>query len=77
MDSRIWSIPQLLILPKIGRGKRARKFLFGGGHSQKDNESMDVALVKTHMDFRDKMETQRQIYADLKKEFFRFLSKYM
>ena len=47
------------------------------GHSQKDNESMDVALVKTHMDFRDKMETQRQIYADLKKEFFRFLSKYM
>ncbi len=47
------------------------------GHSQKDNESMDVALVKTHMDFRDKMETQRKIYADLKKEFFRFLSKYM
>ena len=47
------------------------------GHSQKGNVSMDVALVKVHLEFREKMETQRQIYADLKKEFFRFLSKYM
>jgi hypothetical protein len=38
---------------------------------------MDVAMVKTHLEYREKMETQRQIYADLKKEFFRFLSKYM
>jgi hypothetical protein len=47
------------------------------GHSQKGNVSMDVAMVKTHLEYREKMETQRQIYADLKKEFFRFLSKYM
>lgn len=47
------------------------------GHSQKGNESMDVALAKKHSEFRYQMETQRQIYADLKKEFFRFLTKYM
>ncbi len=47
------------------------------GHSKTGNESMDVSLVKTHMDFREKMETQRQIYGDLKKAFFRFLTKYM
>lgn len=47
------------------------------GHSKKGDESLDVALTKKHIEFREKMETQRQIYADLKKEFFRFLSKYM
>ncbi len=47
------------------------------GHSKTGNVSMDVAMVKKHLEFRNKMETQRQIYADLKKEFFRFLSKYM
>lgn len=46
-------------------------------HSQKGDESMDVVLVKKHSEFRYHMEAQRQIYADLKKEFFRFLSKYM
>jgi hypothetical protein len=40
-------------------------------------EALDITLVKKHAEFRNKMETQRQIYADLKKEFFRFLSKYM
>ena len=47
------------------------------GHSKKGDESMDVVLVKKHVEFRYQMEAQRQIYADLKKEFFRFLSKYM
>ncbi len=47
------------------------------GHSQTGKVSMDVAMVKIHLEFRNKMEDQRQIYADLKKEFFRFLSKYM
>jgi len=46
-------------------------------HSDEYHESMDVPMVKTHLKFREKMETQRQIYADLKKDFFRFLSKYM
>lgn len=47
------------------------------GHSQTGNESMDIALVKTHMNFREKIETQRQIYVDMKKNFLRFLTKYM
>lgn len=47
------------------------------GHSEANYESMDVAMVKNHLELRKKMETQRQIYADLKKEFFKFLSKYM
>ena len=40
-------------------------------------ESLDTALTKKHIEFRNQMETQRQIYADLKKDFFRFLSKTM
>lgn len=47
------------------------------GHSLIGNKSLDVALVKRHFEFREKMEKQRQIYTALKKEFFRFLSKYM
>lgn len=46
-------------------------------HSNKDHESLDVYLVKNHVSLRHKMESQRQIYADLKKDFFQFLSKYM
>ncbi|ARV15071.1 hypothetical protein [Polaribacter sp. SA4-12] len=46
-------------------------------YSEKSYDFMDIYMVKNHLEFRDKMETQRQIYADLKKEFFRFLSKYM
>ena len=42
-----------------------------------EHDMLDVVLVKKHLEFRHKMETQRQIYADLKKEFFSFLSKYM
>ena len=40
-------------------------------------DAIDVRLAEQHVEFRNKMETQRQIYADLKKEFFRFLEKYM
>lgn len=38
---------------------------------------LDTQLVKKHFEFRNKMETQRELYANLKKEFFRFLSKCM
>ena len=41
------------------------------------HNAMDIDLSKKHVEFRDKIETQRQIYADLKKDFFRFLTKYM
>ncbi|RKN80406.1 hypothetical protein D7Z94_18350 [Ulvibacterium marinum] len=39
-------------------------------------DMLDTMLTKKHLEFRHRMETQRQIYADLKKEFFRFLTKY-
>lgn len=46
-------------------------------HSVEGNGSLDVVLAKKHDAFRIKMEKQRQIYTDLKRDFFRFLSKYM
>jgi hypothetical protein len=45
--------------------------------SKKDEDVLDTSLAKNHIEFRNKMETQRHIYDDLKKYFFRFLSKYM
>lgn len=45
--------------------------------SKEGEDAIDVRLAEQHVAFRDKMETQREIYADLKKEFFRFLEKYM
>lgn len=47
------------------------------GQSRTGEDALDVQLTKGHQDFRDKIETQRHIYAELKKEFFRFLEKYM
>ena len=47
------------------------------GQSKKDINVLDIQLVKKHAAFREKFENQRQIYADLKKDFFRFLEKYM
>lgn len=47
------------------------------GHNLTGNKSLDVALVKRHFEFREKMDKQRQIYTELKKDFFQFLSKYM
>jgi hypothetical protein len=39
--------------------------------------ALNQDLVKNHSEFRNRMETQRHIYANLKKDFFKFLSKYM
>ena len=47
------------------------------GQSKTGENALDVHLTKEHVAFRNKIETQRQIYSDLKKEFFRFLEKYM
>lgn len=47
------------------------------GQTKTGNNALDTAMTKKHLEFRNKMETQRQIYADLKKEFFLFLTKYM
>ena len=43
----------------------------GGGRG-----ALDPILFQKHLEFRNKMETQRQIYTDLKKEFFPFLGQY-
>lgn len=42
-----------------------------------DSTVLDTNLVKSHIKFREKMERQRQIYAELKKDFFHFLTQYM
>ncbi|MEM5565074.1 hypothetical protein WNY78_08155 [Psychroserpens sp. AS72] len=47
------------------------------GQSITGEDAIDVPLAKGHVEFRNRMETQREIYANLKKEFFRFLEKYM
>ena len=47
------------------------------GQDLMGQDALDTAMVKKHMEFRNKMETQERIYADLKKEFFMFLSKYL
>ena len=46
-------------------------------HYIKGEDVLNHSFVKKHIEFRNKMETQRHIYNDLKKEFFRFLSKYV
>ncbi len=47
------------------------------GQTQVGQDALDTVMTKKHLEFRNKMETQRQIYANLKKAFFHFLSKYM
>ena len=48
-----------------------------GGHSIKGEDVLNQSLVRNHIEIRNKMEIQRNIYGNLKKEFFGFLSKYM
>jgi hypothetical protein len=45
--------------------------------SKTSSDVLDVQLAEKHMEFRDRIETQRHIYAGLKNEFFKFLEKYM
>jgi len=40
-------------------------------------DALDIAMAKTHVTFRTRIEIQRRIYATLKKDFFKSLSKYM
>ena len=42
-----------------------------------EENALDMPMLRSHMTFRDSMDTQREIYADHKKEFFRFLTEYM
>lgn len=47
------------------------------GQFESGTNALDTIMSKKHIEFRDRMETQREIYADLKKDFFRFLSENM
>lgn len=47
------------------------------GQSKTGTIALDTQLAKKHIEFRNRIETQRHIYGELKKEFFRFLTKYM
>lgn len=46
-------------------------------HTKEGRDVLEFTLVKKHIELRCLMNTQRDIYNNLKKEFFRFLSKYM
>jgi hypothetical protein len=46
-------------------------------HSKKGEEVLDQILVKKHIEARNRIEIERNLYNNLKKEFFSFLSKYM
>lgn len=46
-------------------------------HTKKGEDVLNQELVKNHIEFRNRMEIQRNLYNNLKKEFFRFLSEYM
>lgn len=46
-------------------------------HTKKGEDVLNQQLVKNHMECRNQMDVQRNLYSDLKKEFFRFLSEYM
>ncbi|MDR9458479.1 MAG: hypothetical protein RI572_13825 [Salegentibacter sp.] len=46
-------------------------------HDKKEHMVINTGLAKNHLDIRDRMQDQRKIYAALKKDFYKFLSKYM
>ncbi|NJB70409.1 hypothetical protein GGR42_000871 [Saonia flava] len=46
-------------------------------HYKANEIVIDREHYANHVRFREKMETQRHIYNELKKKFFQFLSKYM
>lgn len=47
------------------------------GKSMAKEQSMDRVMVSNHLEFREEMETQREMFHNLKKDFFRFLTKYL
>lgn len=44
---------------------------------KKGKDVLDLQMVKKHIEFRNLMDTQRNLYSELKGNFFRFLTKYM
>jgi len=46
-------------------------------HYEIHQNVIDIPDLKRHEEFREIMATERSIYGELKKEFFKFISKYM
>lgn len=42
-----------------------------------DHDAVDMKGYEHHLEIRDRIETERLMYTDLKKRFFGFLSRYM
>lgn len=47
------------------------------GHYQKNQDSMNREMVKKHIEIRDRMENQRDIISEMKKNLFSFLTNYL
>lgn len=45
-------------------------------HRKTYRKAVDSMLALRHIDYRDKMEKERELYAALKKEFYAFLTEY-
>ena len=46
-------------------------------HYMKNDDAMNKDLVKKHLAMRDRMEDQRDLFNGIKKDFFKFLTRYM
>jgi hypothetical protein len=47
------------------------------GHYEKNEDVLNKMFVDQHLTLREVMETERNLYNSLKKDFFRFMTKYM
>ncbi len=46
-------------------------------HYEKNEDVLNKMFVDQHLTLREVMQTQRNLYNDLKREFFKFMTKYM
>lgn len=46
-------------------------------HYNKGEDVLEKTMVDKHLKLRERIETERKMYHDLKKDLFRFLTKYM
>jgi hypothetical protein len=46
-------------------------------HYEKNEDVLNKMFVNQHLAFREVLETERNLYYNLKKDFFRFMTKYM
>lgn len=47
------------------------------GHYEKNEDVLNKTFVNQHIQFREILERERNLYQTLKKDFFRFLTKYL